>query len=120
MLRQRLGRKSAPIPAIYYHIARNMRGRHYSFDHIRQMVIRRGLSWEKALQLVIEIETEELAQRPKVHFPARRYGKIGDKWRGVLILIGAMVVLSLVLSGASLLVWLALPLVMLLGCARQC
>lgn len=100
MIRQRLETRKQHIPDIYYHIARNMRGRDYSFDHIRQVVIRRGLSWEKSLLLVADIEAEEAARRPKVHFPVRQTA-VGRYFSCGIVIIGAGVWLLSVLSQAA-------------------
>jgi hypothetical protein len=113
MFRQRLTTQDI-IPDIYYHIARNMRGRHYSFDHIRQVVIQRGLSWEKSLQLVAEIEHDEIAQRPKVHFPVQKMGFGRHFSCGLCILIAGGLLLPVLVQFSLLFVWLLLlPLTLL-------
>jgi hypothetical protein len=50
------------LPALhprYLQIARNLQGRHYSQDVIRQVLIQRGLSWETALLVIAYLDAEQ-------------------------------------------------------------
>lgn len=59
------------IPSGYYHIARNMRGRYFSSDAIRQILIRKGLSWENSFHVIHHLDAEEAARQYRHPFAVR-------------------------------------------------
>jgi hypothetical protein len=59
------------IPSSYYHLARNMRGRYFSSDAIRQMLIRKGLSWENSFLVIHELDCEDDARQQRYFYVAR-------------------------------------------------
>lgn len=48
-----------------------MRGRSYSSDTIRQMLIRRGLSWEKSFEVIDHLDREDASENPPHPFTPR-------------------------------------------------
>ncbi|MCU0514480.1 MAG: hypothetical protein MUE40_18150 [Anaerolineae bacterium] len=109
-------------PAIaprYYHIARNMRGRAYSSDAIRRILIQRGLSWEKSFVVLHDLECEALAHNPPPVFAPRnrrqaqrRAALLALALPGVLLLtalgwqLSGFIGLLLLISGLALCLYL--------------
>src|SRR5262249_13560372 len=73
----------------YYHIARNMRGRSYSSDAIRRVLIRRGLSWEKSFEVIARLDQEDASDNPPHPFTPRNRHQARRRIIACLIALGA-------------------------------
>jgi hypothetical protein len=86
----------------YYHIARNMRGRSYSSDAIRQVLIRRGLSWEKSFQVIEMLDREAASDNPPHPFtPRNRYQARRRIFACCLALAGGWLLVMLDVAGMT-------------------
>lgn len=82
-----------PIASSYYHTARNMRGRYYSRDAIRRVLIRKGLSWEKSFAVVDALEAEAEMQIYRHPFAPRNRSDA----RRRLLLLGSAFIATLII-----------------------
>jgi hypothetical protein len=60
------------IPQSFYHTARNLRGRHFSDDTIRRLLIEKGLSADQAWRVVRDLDTTEKNQEKTFRTQIRR------------------------------------------------